>query len=542
MNTPVTSVRVRPLPDPALAREWLGAMQLVRRFANAPESSTRCRQIGGFLHLAIGEEALVVGATRALEDRDWLLSTWRSHALAVARGTDVGRAMAELFGRVGGTNGGRGGAMHLVDPERRFLGGFGLVGAHLPVAAGVALASSYQGRAEVTMALLGDGAGSNGTLAESLDLAAIWHLPLVLVVAHERRGHATPQEADAAIATLARKAEGHGVKSMLCNGMDVVDSQAVCAEAVQIARTERRPVLVQATVHRAPTPTMADPRPAGDKETLAAWKERDPRRHVRRAARGGRPAGELGPRTDADDREQRRRTGRELGRPIRAPRGGVALRRVVRRAGPRLARGGCSRRRHPRRARPAVPRGRPVSSTSLSYREALRAALREELDRDERVFLIGEDIGAFDGPFHVTKGLLADYGERRVRDTPSAERAIVGIGAGSAMVGLRPVVELMTITAATRALDELLVIVAQTPWATSGAIRMPLVVRTVQGGGHQLGPTHAHHLEALLMHLPGLQVVAPSTTRRCQGPAEGGDPERGSGGRDRAPGALCDDG
>ncbi len=114
--------------------------------------------------------------------------------------------MAELFGRVGGTNGGRGGAMHLADPERRVLGGFGLVGAHLPVAAGVALASSYQGRAEVTMAFLGDGAGSNGTLAEALDLAAIWHLPLVLVVAHERRGHASAQEADAAIATVARKA------------------------------------------------------------------------------------------------------------------------------------------------------------------------------------------------------------------------------------------------------------------------------------------------------------------------------------------------
>ncbi|MEH3053873.1 MAG: thiamine pyrophosphate-dependent enzyme [Patulibacter minatonensis] len=251
-------------------------MQLVRRFDERAGELHGAGQIGGFLHLAIGEEALVVGATRALEDRDWLLSTWRSHALALARGSDAGRTMAELFGRVGGLNGGRGGAMHLVDPERRFLGGFGLVGAHLPVAAGVALASSYQGRAEVTMALLGDGAGANGTLAESLDLSAIWHLPLVLVVAHERRGHASAQAADAAIATLARKAEGHGVKALVCDGMDVVDTQAVCADAVGIARTERRPVLVQATVHRAPTPTMADPRPAGDKDELAAWKARDP--------------------------------------------------------------------------------------------------------------------------------------------------------------------------------------------------------------------------------------------------------------------------
>ncbi|MEH3053872.1 MAG: pyruvate dehydrogenase complex E1 component subunit beta [Patulibacter minatonensis] len=158
-----------------------------------------------------------------------------------------------------------------------------------------------------------------------------------------------------------------------------------------------------------------------------------------------------------------------------------------------------------------------MSTTSMTYREALRLALREELDRDERVFLLGEDIGAFDGPFHVTKGLLADYGDRRVRDTPSAERAIVGIAAGAAMTGLRPIVELMTITAASRALDQLLVTVAQTPWATAGAITVPLVVRTVQGGGHQLGPTHAHHLESMLMSIPGLQIAVPSTPADAKG-------------------------
>ncbi|MFT4035069.1 MAG: thiamine pyrophosphate-dependent dehydrogenase E1 component subunit alpha [Patulibacter sp.] len=267
---------MRPLPDPATVRDWLGTMQLVRRFDERAGELHAAGKIGGFLHLAIGEEALIVGATRALEDRDWLLSTWRSHALALARGTEPSRAMAELMGRAGGTNGGRGGAMQLVDPQRRFLGGYGLVGAHLPVAAGVALASTHQGRAEVTMALLGDGAGSNGSFAETIDLAAMWNLPLVLVVAHDRRGHRSAQHADAAIGALARKAEGHGVKALVCNGMDVVDAHAICGEATVIARTERRPVLVQAVVHRAPTPSMADPRPAGDRDTIAAWKARDP--------------------------------------------------------------------------------------------------------------------------------------------------------------------------------------------------------------------------------------------------------------------------
>lgn len=158
-----------------------------------------------------------------------------------------------------------------------------------------------------------------------------------------------------------------------------------------------------------------------------------------------------------------------------------------------------------------------MTTTSMTYREALRSALREELDRDERVVLLGEDIGAFDGPFHVTKGLLADYGERRIRDTPNAERGIVGVAAGAALVGLRPVVELMTITSAARALDQLLVSIAQTPWASGGALRVPLVVRTVQGGGHQLGPTHAHHLEALLLQIPGLQIAVPSTPADAKG-------------------------
>ncbi len=128
MNTPVTSTRQRPLPDPAVAREWLGAMLLVRRFDERAGELHGSGTIGGFLQLAMGEEGLIVGATRALEDRDWLLSTFRSHALALARGTEAASIMSELFGRVGGTNGGRGGAMHLADPERRFLGGFGLCG------------------------------------------------------------------------------------------------------------------------------------------------------------------------------------------------------------------------------------------------------------------------------------------------------------------------------------------------------------------------------------------------------------------------------
>lgn len=157
------------------------------------------------------------------------------------------------------------------------------------------------------------------------------------------------------------------------------------------------------------------------------------------------------------------------------------------------------------------------STTTLTYREALNQALREELDRDQRVLLIGEDIGAFDGAFKVTKGLLADYGEQRVRDTPSAESTVVGLGVGAALVGLRPVVELMTITAALRAMDQIVTSAAQARFASGGQLSVPLVIRTPQGGGHQLGPTHSHSLEALLLGIPGLLVAAPSTAADAKG-------------------------
>ena len=158
-----------------------------------------------------------------------------------------------------------------------------------------------------------------------------------------------------------------------------------------------------------------------------------------------------------------------------------------------------------------------MSTTTLTIREALNQALREELDRDGRVVLLGEDIGAFDGAFGVTAGLLADYGEGRVRDTPSAESTVVGLGVGAALVGLRPVVELMTLTAAVRGLDQILASAAQARFASGGQFSVPLVIRAPQGSGHQLGPTHSHSLEALLLHIPGLLIAVPSTAADAKG-------------------------
>ncbi|HEV3034271.1 MAG TPA: alpha-ketoacid dehydrogenase subunit beta [Solirubrobacteraceae bacterium] len=153
----------------------------------------------------------------------------------------------------------------------------------------------------------------------------------------------------------------------------------------------------------------------------------------------------------------------------------------------------------------------------MRYREALNAALREELARDERVLLMGEDIGVFGGAFKVTDGLLEEFGEKRVRDTPISENTIVGVGVGAAMTGLRPVVELMTINFALLAFDQIVNHAAHIHYMFGGQAKVPLVVRMPQGAGHQLGPTHSHCLEALFLHVPGLLVAVPATPADAKG-------------------------
>ncbi len=153
----------------------------------------------------------------------------------------------------------------------------------------------------------------------------------------------------------------------------------------------------------------------------------------------------------------------------------------------------------------------------MRYREALNTALREEMARDESVVLMGEDIGVFQGAFKVTAGLLEEFGERRVRDTPISENTIVGMGVGAAMTGLRPVVELMTINFSLLALDQIVNHAAHIHYMFGGQAKVPLVVRMPQGAGHQLGPTHSHCWEALFLHVPGLLVAVPSTAADAKG-------------------------
>ncbi len=265
-----------PLPSPETCEKVLAKMLLIRRFEERAGEMYAKAKIGGFLHLCIGEEATIVGATQALRDTDYLLSTYREHGQALARGTPPGEVMAELFGKATGCSGGRGGSMHLFDVKRRFLGGYGIVGGNLPLAAGVALASDYRGADEVTLCMFGDGATNQGTFGETMNLAALWRLPVVFMVINNQFGMGTALERHSAVTDLSKKSEGFGVPGTRCDGMEVLDVHACVTAALEKARTDREPQLVEAVTYRYRGHSMADPEEYRTKEEVEKWLGRDP--------------------------------------------------------------------------------------------------------------------------------------------------------------------------------------------------------------------------------------------------------------------------
>jgi len=264
------------LPETDAARDWLRKMILIRRFEERAGQMYAKAKVGGFLHLAIGEEATIVGAVEALRADDYLISTYRSHGHALARGTSPDNVMAELFGKVDGTSGGRGGSMHIFDVERRFMGGYGIVGGNLPLGAGLALASDYQGTDDVTLCVFGDGASNQGTFGETMNLAALWKLPIVFMVTNNRFGMGTAIDRHSAVTDLKVKGESFGVPGVECDGMDVMDTYRVTCEAIKRAREERQPILVEAETYRFRGHSMADPEEYRTKEEVAEWRKKDP--------------------------------------------------------------------------------------------------------------------------------------------------------------------------------------------------------------------------------------------------------------------------
>jgi pyruvate dehydrogenase E1 component alpha subunit len=264
------------LPDADTCRTVLSKMMLIRRFEERAGEMYAKAKIGGFLHLCIGEEATIVGATQALREGDYLMSTYREHGQAIARGTHPNAVMAELFGREDGCSRGRGGSMHLFDWDKRFLGGYGIVGGSLPLSAGVALACDYLGTEDAILSMMGDGATNQGTFGETMNLAALWSLPVVFVIINNQFGMGTALHRHSAVTDLSLKSEGFGVPGTRCDGMDALDVHAVVSEALAHAREQRKPQLVEALTYRYRGHSMADPEEYRSKEEVEEWRGRDP--------------------------------------------------------------------------------------------------------------------------------------------------------------------------------------------------------------------------------------------------------------------------
>ena len=277
------------LPDHDDCVELLGRMCLIRRFEEEAGRQYQRAKAGGFLHLAIGEEATIVGTTSVMRDDDYLIGTYRTHGHAIARGTPAKSVMAEIFGRVDGTSGGRGGSMHIFDAERRFMGGYGIVGGNLPLAAGLALASQYREEDTVTVCMFGDGASNTGNFGETMNLAALWDLPIVFLVENNLYGMGTSIERHSAVTDLSKKAEGYGIGGERIDGMDVLAVRERVSANLEIAREEGRPTLVEAFTYRYRGHSAADPEIYRDKKEVEEWQEKDPiEAFIRVCVEGGR--------------------------------------------------------------------------------------------------------------------------------------------------------------------------------------------------------------------------------------------------------------
>ncbi len=264
------------LPDAPTCYELLRQMALIRRFEEEAGRQYQRAKAGGFLHLAIGEEATIVGTASVMREEDYLIGAYRTHGHAIARGTDPKRVMAELFGRIDGTSGGRGGSMHVFDRERRFMGGYGIVGGSLPIAAGLALASDYRSEDSVTVCMFGDGASNTGNFGETMNLAALWKLPVFFLVENNLYGMGTSVERHSAQTDLSKKAKGYGMPGERIDGMDVIAVREAVAEGIRKAREDRRPTLLEAFTYRYRGHSAADPEVYREREEVEEWREKDP--------------------------------------------------------------------------------------------------------------------------------------------------------------------------------------------------------------------------------------------------------------------------
>ena len=486
--------------DAPHARRLLTQMIRIRRFEETCAQVYGQGHIRGFLHLYIGEEAIAAGAMAALGPDDAVLATYREHGHALARGMSMNAAMAEMYGKVDGCARGRGGSMHLFDASLRFYGGNAIVGGHLPVAVGLGLADRMAGRPHVTACFFGEGAMAEGEFHEAMNLAALWKLPVVFCCENNLYAMGSAIEITESNVDLTAKAASYGVHAEAVDGMDVLACEAAMRRAVARARAGG-PVFLEFRTYRFRAHSMFDAQLYREKAEIERWKERDP---IATFAARMREAGFV---DDAALAAIEAEVAAEVAASVAFAEASPVepvedlLRDVT----------------TPVTTPPAPPPARPAQPETMSAREAFKKAIREAMAADPRVFLMGEDVGHYGGCYAVTKGLLAEVGPERLRDTPLSESGFVGAGIGAALGGMRPIVEIMTVNFSLLALDQILHNAATLRHMSGGQLSVPLVIRMATGAGRQLAAQHSHSLENWFASIPGIRVVAPATVADARG-------------------------
>jgi len=251
-------------------------MWLIRRFEEKCAELYAAGEIGGFLHLYIGQEAIAAAAKYGLREDDNLITAYRDHGLALARDLPPKNVMAEMLGRTTGVSKGKGGSMHLADIHKRFWGGYAVVGGHLPLGAGLALADQYNGEKRATMCLMGDGATNIGYFHESLNLSAVWKLPVVWVVENNEYGMGTAVARASAVTDFTKKGEAYGMPTMKVDGNELIETMEAFKKAADYVRSGKGPYFIEARTYRFRGHSMGDPERYRKPEEIEERRSRDP--------------------------------------------------------------------------------------------------------------------------------------------------------------------------------------------------------------------------------------------------------------------------
>jgi len=496
--------------DPGILKNIYRTMSRIREVDRAIQGGLAGGRFQFTYWPMTGQEAIPAVLAQLTGAQDYLVTTYRGIHDQVAKNVPLKGLFAEALGRQDGLNKGKGGSPHISDPASGSMLTTAIVGAGAPIANGLALATQMRGQDRVTVVNFGDGATSIGAVHEAMNLAGVWKLPVVFLCQNNQIGEYTPVAEYTASRDFASRAAGYGFEGVKLDGNDPIAFYNGMKDVIAKVRRGEGPVFVEAlTLRLAPHAGVGDS-PQLTKEELKAGKAAWPAPRTRDLLIRS------GVCTDAElaeiERDAREEVATAIDFALASPATPVGEKLLDVYGDPTVApRRGC----YPVRADAAPPLG---PTRTMAMFEAIGAAQELALANDPSVFLLGEDVGAPGGVFKTSAGLFAKFGGERVRSTPIAEQAIIGAAIGAALVGMRPVAEIMFCDFLGVCLDQIANHAAKQRYMSGSATHLPLTIRVLVGGGvGGFGAQHSQSLEAWLLHVPGLKVIYPSTAIEAKG-------------------------